>query len=129
MTKILVVDDDDGFRALTSEILSQAGFEVKTAADGGEAWGLFARESFDALVVDLNMPVMDGLELTKRLRDDKRLRDTPILMLTVRDLVIDQLSGYERGADDYMTKPFDGRMLVARVTALLRRGAPPPTRP
>ena len=121
MTKVLVVDDEEGFRVMTAEILSRAGFAVETAEDGGQAWKLLNSKPFDALVVDLNMPVMDGLELTKRLRADARLNALPILMLTVRDLVVDQLSGYGRGADDYMTKPFDGRVLSARVTALVRQ--------
>ena len=129
MTKVLVVDDDEGFRAMTSEVLAHAGYAVETAENGALAWERLVREPFDAMVVDLNMPVMDGLELTKRLRADARLRDLPILMLTVRDLVVDQLDGYERGADDYMTKPFDGHMLSARVAALIRRAGQPPTRP
>jgi DNA-binding response OmpR family regulator len=115
---------------MTAEVLARAGFEVETAENGKLAWELLSRAPFDALVADLNMPEMDGLELTRKLRADARLKDMPVLMLTVRDLVVDQLAGYERGADDYMTKPFDGRMLAARVTALIRRaGAPPPTRP
>ena len=128
--KILVVDDDEGFRAMSTAVLEQAGFDVVSARDGGEAWDLLSSQPFDAMVVDLNMPVMDGLELTKKIRGDARLKNFPILMLTVRELVIDQLAGYDRGADDYMTKPFDARMLVARTNALLRRGEDPDsTRP
>ena len=130
MKRILLADDDEGLRAMTAEILGLAGFEVDTARDGAEAWERLSARTYDALVTDLNMPVMDGLELTRKIRTDPRRASLPILMLTVRDLVIDQLEGYERGADDYMAKPFDETMLVARVGALIRRaGGPPPIRP
>ena len=121
MTTILVAEDDEGFRALVSQVLSEAGFRVVAAKDGQEAWELLEKYGADMAVLDLNMPRLDGMELTRRLRADSRYRDLPVLMLTVRALVEDQLSGYERGADDYLTKPFDVGMLVSRVRALLRR--------
>lgn len=72
-------------------------------------------------VLDFNMPNLDGLELIRRIRSDARFKDMPVLLLTIRALVEDQLAGYERGADDYLTKPFDNAMLLARLKALERR--------
>jgi DNA-binding response OmpR family regulator len=123
MTTILVAEDDEGFRALVSEVLAEAGYRVAAAKDGQEAWELLEQDGADMAVLDLNMPRLDGMELTRRLRADSRYRDLPVLMLTIRALVEDQISGYERGADDYLTKPFDVAMLVSRVRALLRRAA------
>jgi len=123
MRTVLVVDDDDMFRELVTEILTQGGYRVLRAQDGLAAWNLLQNktEKVDMAVLDLNMPNMDGLELTHKIRDDARLKDMPVLMLTVRALVEDQVSGYDRGADDYLTKPFDSRMLLARIKVLERR--------
>ena len=123
MRTVLVVDDDEMFRDLVTEILSQGGYRVVRAQDGQAAWNLLQKgeEKVEMAVLDLNMPNMDGLELTRKIRDDARYKDLPILLLTVRAMVEDQVSGYERGADDYLTKPFDSKMLLARVKVLERR--------
>jgi DNA-binding response OmpR family regulator len=121
MRTILVADDDDNFRELVAVILDGAGYRVLTARDGQEGWEMIVAQGADMAVLDLNMPRLDGLELTRRIRADAGRRGMPILMLTIRALVEDQLGGYEHGADDYMTKPFDGEMLAARVKSLERR--------
>ena len=119
--KVLLAEDDPVFRELVSEILQEAGYEVVAGENGQEALDLLLARGADMAVLDLNMPVMDGLELTRRIRSDEKLKDMPILMLTVRSFVEDQISGYDRGADDYLTKPFDRKMLVARLRVLERR--------
>jgi DNA-binding response OmpR family regulator len=123
MRTVLVVDDDDMFRELVTEILTKGGYRVLRAPDGLAAWNILQKknEKVDMAVLDLNMPNMDGLELTHKIRDDARYKDMPVLLLTVRALVEDQVSGYDRGADDYLTKPFDSRMLLARIKVLERR--------
>lgn len=118
---VMVVDDDSMFRELVSEILTQGGYKAVAAEDGQKAWDLMQTTTVDMAVLDLNMPNMDGLELTRKIRDDRRYKDLPILLLTVRALVEDQVTGFERGADDYLTKPFDSKMLLARVKVLERR--------
>ena len=121
MRTILVADDDEIFRELVIEILSSSGYKVLAAKDGQEAWEMLQETPADLAVLDLNMPRMDGMELTRHIRSDERFREMPILMLTIRAMVEDQLSGYERGADDYLTKPFDQHMLLARLRVLERR--------
>ncbi|MFC1679537.1 PleD family two-component system response regulator [Elusimicrobiota bacterium] len=121
MMTILVADDDDMFRDLVNEILTQGGYKVILAKDGQEGWDLLQKEKIDMAVLDLNMPNMDGMELTKKVRETPQLQNLPILMLTVRALVEDQVSGYERGADDYLTKPFESKMLLARIKVMERR--------
>jgi DNA-binding response OmpR family regulator len=121
MATVLVADDDEMFRELVTEILTQGGYSVVRVMDGAQGWEALQKKKIDLAVLDLNMPNMDGLELTRKIRDDVKLKDLPILMLTVRALVEDQVSGYEKGADDYLTKPFDSKMLLARVKVLERR--------
>lgn len=118
---VLVADDDEMFRELVTEILTQGGYSVVRAEDGQAAWDAMQRKKVDIAVLDLNMPRMDGLELTRKIRDDVKYKDLPVLLLTVRAMVEDQVSGYDRGADDYLTKPFDSKMLLARVKVLERR--------
>jgi DNA-binding response OmpR family regulator len=121
MARILVVDDDRQLIEVLSIGLGDAGHEVRTAHDGLE--GLDAVKSFrPALVVaDVNMPRLDGFQMCKRLRDAGDA--TPVVLLTSRDGEIDETLGLELGADDYVTKPFAMRVLVARITAILRRDA------
>lgn len=121
MRTILVADDDDMFRELVTEILVKGGYRVAKAEDGLAAWNIMQKTKVDIAVLDVNMPNMDGLELTRKLRADPRFKDMPILMLTVRALIEDQVQGLDRGADEYLTKPFDSAMLVARVKVLERR--------
>ena len=119
--KVLLAEDDPVFRELVSDILQEAGYEVVAGENGQEALDLLLTRGADMAVLDLNMPVMDGLELTRRIRSDENLKEMPILMLTVRSYVEDQITGFDRGADDYLTKPFDRKMLIARLRVLERR--------
>ncbi|QSO50183.1 response regulator transcription factor [Alicyclobacillus curvatus] len=119
MTRVLVVDDEKSILKLVEYNLAQAGFEVITAEDGHRAVELVRSDAPDLLILDLMLPGMDGLQVCKTLRSDG-IR-TPVIMLTARDDEIDRILGLELGADDYVTKPFSPRELVARVRAVLRR--------
>jgi len=122
---ILVVDDEERLRSLLEAYLGQQGFRVVSAADGREALGVARRERPDLVILDLMMPVMDGCEFMNAYR---RECDTPVIILTARIDDSDKVLGLELGADDYITKPFSPRVLVARVRAVLRRAGivPPP---
>jgi two-component system alkaline phosphatase synthesis response regulator PhoP len=115
---ILVVDDEPKIARLARDYLVKNGFRVTTAADGQAAIATARREKPDLIILDLMLPVLDGREVCKVLR---RESDVPIIMLTALAEEIDQVTGLEIGADDYITKPFSPRALVARVRALLRR--------
>jgi two-component system response regulator MprA len=119
--RILVVDDERPVRDALERALRLEGYEVELAADGQEALLSLARRSVDAIVLDVLMPVLDGLETcrTLRRRDDK----TPVLMLTARHEVSDRVAGLDAGADDYLVKPFALEELLARLRAILRRSA------
>ena len=118
MKTILVVDDEPKIVQLARDYLEHAGFAVVTASDGRTALDAIGTAPPDLVVLDLGLPEIDGLEVTRRLR---RAGDIPIVMLTARDDELDKLLGLELGADDYVTKPFSPRELVARVRAVLRR--------
>jgi DNA-binding response OmpR family regulator len=118
MKTILVVDDEPKIAALARDYLEHAGFRVVTVADGRSALDAVDRMQPDLVVLDLGLPEVDGLDVTRVIRRDSTL---PIVMLTARDDEIDKLLGLELGADDYLTKPFSPRELVARVRAVLRR--------
>ena len=115
---ILVVDDEPKIADLARDYLEHAGFAVLVSGDGRMALDLARRRHPDLVVLDLGLPGLDGLEVTRELRRDG---DVPIVMLTARDDELDKLLGLELGADDYVTKPFSPRELVARVKAVLRR--------
>lgn len=124
---ILVVDDEPKIVRLARDYLEKSGFRVATAADGQSALTVARREKPDLIILDLMLPVLDGREVCKALR---RESDIPIIMLTALAEEVDQVTGLEIGADDYITKPFSPRALVARVRALLRRtkgGVKPPS--
>jgi two-component system alkaline phosphatase synthesis response regulator PhoP len=116
--KILVVDDEDNIRDLATLYLQKEGFSVDTAVDGRDAVARFSIVGPQLVILDVMMPGMDGFEVCRELR---REHDVPILMLTARNDDVDKIVGLELGADDYMTKPFNPRELVARVKAILRR--------
>jgi DNA-binding response OmpR family regulator len=118
MKTILVVDDEPKIAALARDYLEHAGFAVVTASSGRAALDAVGRSKPDLVVLDLGLPELDGLDVTRTIRRDSSL---PIVMLTARDDEIDKLLGLELGADDYLTKPFSPRELVARVKAVLRR--------
>ena len=117
--KILVIDDDPAVSASLDRALRLEGYEVETAADGSSGLAALALSPPDALVLDLGLPDIDGLEVCKRMRAAKD--DTPVLMLTARDAVNDRVHGLDAGADDYLVKPFALAELLARLRALLRR--------
>jgi len=119
--RILVAEDDEIFRALITEVLEQSGHTVLPERNGRLAWERLNAEGADMLVTDVNMPEMDGLQLLSLVRKSERYRGIPVLMLTIRAMVEDQVSGYDSGADDYLTKPFDNGVLAARVKVLERR--------
>jgi two-component system phosphate regulon response regulator OmpR len=117
--KILILDDEPELRALVATYLGGRGYQVRQATDDNHLYRLLARESFDLLILDVMMPWEDGLSICKRLRLDG---DTiPILMLTARAETLDRILGLEMGADDYLSKPFEPRELLARIEAQLRR--------
>ncbi len=118
MTKILIVDDEPTIVELAQLYLQQEGFEISSAADGVEALVQVRRERPDLLILDLMLPELDGWEVCKRLRAETNI---PVIMLTARSDDVDKIVGLELGADDYVTKPFNPRELVARVKAVLRR--------
>lgn len=121
MRTILVVDDEPGIVVIARDYLERAGFRVITAGDGVTALRLARSERPSLLALDLMLPGMDGLDVTRALRQDPATSGLPIIMLTARVEEADRLIGLELGADDYITKPFSPRELVARVRAVLRR--------
>ena len=120
VARILVVDDEPKIVQLVRDYLERAGFAVSTARDGNEALMRARQERPDLILLDLGLPGLDGLEVTRRLRRDSGV---PIIMLTARHEETDKVVGLELGADDYVTKPFSPRELEARVRAVLRRNS------
>ncbi|HEY8647277.1 MAG TPA: response regulator transcription factor [Gaiellaceae bacterium] len=120
---ILVVDDDAPIRRMLDRTLSAEGYAVETAADGGEALAAVERSTPDLVVLDVGLPGVDGLAVSRRLR--AKGLSVPVLLLTARDSVPDRVAGLDAGADDYLVKPFATEELLARVRALLRRGKSP----
>lgn len=121
MSRLLIVEDDRGVRESLARALQYEGYDVETAADGREAMTLVRQGGLDAMVLDVMMPELDGLEVARKLRLEGRR--IPILMLTARHEVSDRVAGLEAGADDYLVKPFALDELLARLMALLRRGS------
>jgi DNA-binding response OmpR family regulator len=115
---VLIVEDEASIASFVSLYLKNAGYGVKTAASGSEALAQATAETPSLIILDLNLPDIDGIEVCRRLR---KTSDVPILMLTARDEDVDKIIGLEVGADDYLTKPFNPRELVARVKSVLRR--------
>ncbi len=116
--RILLIEDDVRLAEMVKNYLGEAGFSVTVAHTGGNGIALHGRDGCDALVLDLMLPDMDGLEVCRRIRASAR---TPILMLTARGDAMDRVVGLEMGADDYLPKPFEPRELLARLRAILRR--------
>jgi len=125
MQKILVVDDDPGIRDVVCFALQKAGFATAVAADGEQALARFAADPPALVVLDILMPELDGVEVCRRLRADPKGRATPIVFLSSKDDEVDRIVGLEVGGDDYLSKPFSPRELVARVRAILRRTTTP----
>jgi two-component system response regulator TctD len=119
--KILIAEDNDIFRHLITEVLSGAGHTPMAEENGLLAWNRLEKEDADIAVLDVNMPEMDGFQLLAKIRGSEKHRRMPVLMLTIRGFADDQVAGYDNGADDYLTKPFDNEVLLARIKALGRR--------
>ena len=118
---VLVVEDESSIASFVALYLKNAGYTVRTAATGNEALAQFQASPPGLIVLDLMLPDIDGIEICRRIR---KTSDVPILMLTARDEDVDKIIGLEVGADDYLTKPFNPRELVARVKSILRRSSP-----
>jgi DNA-binding response OmpR family regulator len=124
--RVLVVEDDASIREMASLGLAESGFRVTSCADGREALERLRRDPFDLAILDVMLPSLDGFEIVREVRRDSRI---PIVMLTARTDATDVIVGLELGADDYVTKPFDMPVLVARCRAVLRRAAAEPADP
>ncbi|MBB4736534.1 two-component system response regulator RegX3 [Micrococcus cohnii] len=122
MTRILIVEDEESFSDPLSYLLTKEGYEVSVVEDGGEALERFEREGADLVLLDLMLPGMSGTEVCRHIRQKSNV---PVIMLTAKDSEIDKVVGLEIGADDYVTKPYSSRELVARVRAVLRRQGEP----
>lgn len=118
---ILVVDDEPAISEMISTSLELAGFKVKLSANGALAHQMIINDRPDLVLLDWMMPMMSGIELTKKLKRDERTADIPVILLTARGDEDDRISGLDAGADDYVVKPFSPRELVARIRAVLRR--------
>jgi len=122
MTRVLVVEDEESFSDALSYMLRREGYEVEIAANGLDALTVFDRAGADLVLLDLMLPGLSGTEVCRELRSRSHV---PIIMVTARDAEVDKVVGLELGADDYVTKPFSSRELVARIRAVMRRGAEP----
>lgn len=120
MTRVLVIEDEESFRDALQFMLSREGFDVVLAADGAEGINLFDAKDPDIVLLDLMLPEVSGTEVCKYIRSKSNI---PVIMLTAKDTEIDKVVGLELGADDYVTKPFSTRELLARIKAVLRRGS------
>jgi two-component system, OmpR family, response regulator len=119
--RILVVEDEPKMAALLKRGLEQEGYSIDISPDGVDGLHMATETDYDAVVLDVMLPELDGIEVCRRMRQRKRW--APVLMLTARESVLDRVTGLDAGADDYLVKPFSFEELVARVRALLRRGA------
>ncbi|AUB53142.1 MULTISPECIES: response regulator transcription factor [Enterococcus] len=122
MKKVLVVDDEPSIVTLLTFNLEKEGYKVTSAADGQEGLDLALEHSYDFIILDVMLPSIDGIAITQKLRQEKN--DTPILILTAKDDQVDRIIGLEIGADDYLTKPFSPREVLARMKAIFRRIEP-----
>ena len=121
MTKILIVEDESSFSEAISFLLGKEGFETDVAENGRVALELFKSHAYDLVLLDLMIPEVSGIEVCRTIRTTSMV---PIIMLTAKDSEVDKVVGLELGADDYVTKPYSSRELVARIKAVLRRGIP-----
>lgn len=123
--RILLVDDEIKYAASLQKVLQSEGYAVDVAHDGEAAYERIVDEEYDLVLLDIGLPKLNGIELSKQLRSEKNL--VPILMLTARDATKDTVVGLDSGADDYLVKPFEVEELMARMRSLLRRGSPDPS--
>jgi diguanylate cyclase (GGDEF)-like protein len=123
MRKILVVDDEKNLRDLLTDVLTTANFNVVTAENGKEGMDKLGQEAFDLIIIDCQMPVMNGYEMVTKMRSDPMLVNKPVIMLTVNSSEEDQIKGLNLGVDDYIIKPFKMPVLLARINSLLERSS------
>lgn len=121
MYKILVIDDEKNILDLISINLNISGYEVDTAGDGAEGLAKAKRDNYDAFIIDVMMPKLDGYKVCEQLRANPNTKEIPIIMLTAKDSLQDKVKGFDIGADDYLTKPFEPQELLVRLKSLLRR--------
>ena len=126
MKRILIIEDERPMAEAVRFNLEKEGYEVDIALDGETGWKMFEAGPYDIIILDLMLPGMDGMEICRQVRQEG---STPIIMLTAKDSDVDKILGLEMGADDYMTKPFNMRELLARIKAVLRRAAAEEKRP
>lgn len=119
--KVLAVDDEPDIVELVTYNLGREGFDVSTAFDGEGALAKIKKEKFDCIILDLMLPGMQGMEICRIIRNDPRTKNMPIIMLTAKGEEVDKVLGLEMGADDYITKPFSPRELIARIKSVMRR--------
>ena len=124
--RVLIIEDEAAIREMLGYALVREGFQFEEAADVEQARPLIARQKPDLILMDWMLPGMSGVDYARRVRNDPQTRDIPIIMLTARSDEADKVRGLDTGADDYITKPFSTRELLARVRAILRRAAPEP---
>jgi two-component system response regulator RegX3 len=122
LTRILVVEDEDSFSDALAFLLTKEGFEVEVAENGLKALELFDRSGADLILLDLMLPGLSGTEVCRQIRTKSAV---PIIMLTAKESEVDKVVGLELGADDYVTKPYSSRELIARIRAVLRRNSEP----
>ena len=120
-TKALVIDDEEDYRVIISEVLGGAGYEVRAAGDGAEGLELLKRAPADVVLVDWMMPKMDGEQFCRAMRAELGLKAIPVIMLTVKQTADEELEALHFGVDDFVVKPFKSQELLARVRAVLRR--------
>ncbi|MFN8577845.1 MAG: response regulator transcription factor [Candidatus Sericytochromatia bacterium] len=125
MFKILAVDDEQYILDLIKINLSISGYQVETASDGAEGLAKAKQGNFDAILIDVMMPKLDGYTVCNQLRGNAETKETPIIMLTAKNALEDKVQGFDSGADDYLTKPFEPQELMVRLKALLRRSKKP----
>jgi two-component system response regulator MprA len=121
--RILVIDDEEDYRIIVQEVLKRAGYDVRVAADGHDGLALLQRAPADAVLVDWMMPRMDGEHFCRAMRADPKLKHVPVIMLTVKQTTEEEIEALHFGVDDFLVKPFKSDELLARVRAVLRRGA------
>ncbi len=123
-SRILVVDDDEDVRTLARTVLGGVGHRVRCAGSGFDALALLAEETFDLVLLDINMPEMDGWETLRLIRSDELHADVPVAMFSVKNEIRDRIHGLQDGATDYITKPFEVDVLIERVSHVLATRAP-----
>ena len=120
-TNVLIIDDEEDYRVILTEILGGAGFSVRAAEDGAQGLEMLQRSSADVVLVDWMMPKMDGEQFCRAMRAQPELKDIPVIMLTVKQTADEELEALHFGVDDFVVKPFKAAELLARVRAVLRR--------